>query len=148
MRPQSGGDLYIMSNYTDLRFLVVDDMATMRKVVAGQLRGLGATQISEASDGNIAMQALEKGLAEGKPIQFIVSDWNMPNMSGLDLLMWCRKHAQLASIPFLLVTAESEMSQVSEAISAGVDNYVVKPFSPTSFAEKLNAVYAKRFPKK
>jgi two-component system chemotaxis response regulator CheY len=137
-----------MSIYADLRFLVVDDMATMRKVVAGQLRNLGVTQIVEASDGNVAMQTLERALAEKKPIQFVVSDWNMPNMSGLDLLVYCRKHPDYKAVPFLLVTAETEMSQVSEAITAGVDSYVVKPFSPTSFSEKMTAVYNKRFPKK
>jgi len=137
-----------MATYAELRFLVVDDMATMRKVVAGQIRGLGATQIVEASDGNVAMQILEKTLAEKKPVQFIVSDWNMPNMSGLELLSFCRKHPHYNTVAFLLVTAESEMSQVSEAISAGVDNYVVKPFSPAAFGDKLNAVFNKRFGKK
>ncbi len=135
-------------NLADLKLLVVDDMATMRKVIAQQLRLMGGNQITEASDGNIAIEILEKTLATKQPIQFIVSDWNMPTVSGLDLLIYCRKHAFYKAIPFLLVTAEAEMTQVSEAIAAGVDNYVVKPFAPNSFAEKLTAVYNKRFPKK
>lgn len=137
-----------MSVYADLRFLVVDDMATMRKVVSQQLRSLGATQITEASDGSIAKDILEKAAAINQPIQFIVSDWNMPTFSGLELLKYCRTSEHYKAIPFLLVTAEAEMTQVSEAISSGVDNYVVKPFTPTSFGEKLQAVYNKRFPKK
>lgn len=137
-----------MSVYSELRFLVVDDMATMRKVIGQQLKGLGVTQITEASDGAVAKEALEKSLAANTPIQFIVSDWNMPTVSGLELLKFCRAHASFKGIPFLLVTAEAEMSQVSEAIAAGVDNYVVKPFTPANFTDKLNAVYTKRFGKK
>lgn len=136
-----------MSVYAELRFLVVDDMATMRKVVSQQLKALGVTQISEASDGSIAKEALEKAAATNQPIQFVVSDWNMPNMSGIDLLKYCRSNATYKDVPFLLVTAESEITQVSEAISAGVDSYVVKPFTPASFGEKMQAVYAKRFQK-
>lgn len=137
-----------MSVYSEMRFLVVDDMATMRKVVSQQLKALGVTQITEASDGAVAKTALEKALSSNAPIQFIVSDWNMPTVSGLELLKFCRTHASYKGVPFLLVTAEAEMSQVSEAIAAGVDNYVVKPFTPANFSEKLNAVYLKRFGKK
>jgi two-component system chemotaxis response regulator CheY len=136
-----------MSLYANLSFLVVDDMATMRKVVSHQLRGLGATHITEASDGSIAKQILEKAAATSQPIQFIISDWNMPTVSGLELLKFCRSHPSYKEIAFLLVTAEAEMSQVSEAISTGVDNYVVKPFTPASFSEKLSDVYTKRFKK-
>jgi two-component system chemotaxis response regulator CheY len=131
--------------YGELKFLVVDDMATMRKVVSQQLRGLGVTQITEASDGAIAKETLLKAIEMKQPIQFIVSDWNMPNLSGIELLRFCRTDPNYKDIPFLLVTAESEMGQVSEAISAGVDNYVVKPFTPASFLDKLNAVFKKRF---
>jgi two-component system chemotaxis response regulator CheY len=137
-----------MSNYADLKFLVVDDMATMRKVISQQLRALGVTSITEASDGSVAKDLLEKAVAVNQPFQFIVSDWNMPNVSGIELLKFCRAHATYGAIAFLLVTAEAEMTQVSEAISLGVDNYVVKPFTPASFGEKMGAVYAKRFPKK
>ena len=134
-----------MANYGELKFLVVDDMATMRKVVSQQLKLLGVTQITEASDGSIAKDVLEKALAEKKPIQFVVSDWNMPNMSGLDLLKYCRASAAYKNVAFLLVTAEAEVSQVSEAIGSGVDNYVIKPFTPASFGEKMSSVFNKRF---
>jgi two-component system chemotaxis response regulator CheY len=136
-----------MSVYEGIRFLVVDDMTTMRKVVSQQLKGLGVSIITEASDGNLAKAALEKAENDKLPIQFIVSDWNMPNMSGIELLKYCRSHPTYKDVAFLLVTAEAEMSQVSEAITAGVDNYVVKPFTPASLGEKMTAVYNKRFKK-
>lgn len=136
------------NNYSDIRFLVVDDMATMRKVISQQLKGLGATKIFEASDGSVAKQVLEKAAENQEPAQFIVCDWNMPNFNGLDLLRYCRADQTYKNVAFLLVTAESEMSQVSEAIAAGVDNYVVKPFTPVSLADKISAVYQKRFGKK
>ena len=135
-----------MPAYSELRFLVVDDMATMRKVVSQQLKAQGVTLITEASDGKVAQGILEKMTAENTPIQFIVSDWNMPTMTGIDLLRFCRASPIYKAIPFLLVTAESDVAQVSEAIAAGVDNYVVKPFTPVSFGEKLAAVFKKRFP--
>ncbi len=137
-----------MSLFTGIRFLVVDDMATMRKVISQQLRAIGVTQITEASDGALAKNILEQTSTMGQPIQFIVSDWNMPNMSGLELLQYCRSSPNYNAVAFLLVTAETEMTQVSHAIAAGVDNYVVKPFTPASLADKINAIYTKRFVKK
>jgi two-component system chemotaxis response regulator CheY len=137
-----------MAELAQLRFLVVDDMLTMRKIVSQQLKTLGITQITEANDGTTAWQVLENAVATpDKAPQFIVSDWNMPQMKGIDLLKKCREHANYKDIAFLLVTAEAEAAQVKEAILAGVDNYVVKPFTPASFQEKLNAVFAKRFKK-
>lgn len=134
-----------MPGYADLRFLVVDDMLTMRKIITQQLKLLGATQIVEANDGTVAWDLLDKAAAANQPIQFIVSDWNMPEMKGIDLLRKCRASAAYKDIAFLLVTAEAEAAQVKEAITAGVDNYVVKPFTPQSFQEKLGAVHSKRF---
>jgi two-component system chemotaxis response regulator CheY len=133
-----------MSIYGKLSFLVVDDMSTLRKLVSQQLRALGATQIIEATDGKIAKEILEKKASDGVPIQFIISDWNMPNCTGIELLRFCRSHPLYKDIPFLMVTAETETSQISEANAAGVDSYVVKPFTPSSFTEKLLAVYKKR----
>jgi two-component system chemotaxis response regulator CheY len=126
----------------------VDDMLTMRKIITQQLKTLGATAIQEANDGTVAWELLEKAAAGGQPIQFVVSDWNMPQMKGIDLLRKCRADATYKTVAFLLVTAESEASQVKEAIMAGVDNYVVKPFTPQAFQEKLEAIFAKRFPGK
>lgn len=137
-----------MANYGDLRFLVVDDMLTMRKIVSQQLKTMGVASIAEANDGTTAWEALEKAAAENSPFHFIVSDWNMPQMSGIELLKKCRASTAYKDIAFLLVTAEAEATQVKEALLAGVDNYVVKPFTPQSFQEKMGAVFNKRFAKK
>lgn len=134
-----------MAAYSDLRFLVVDDMLTMRKIVSQQLKTLGVTQITEANDGTVAWEILEKAAAASQPIHFIVSDWNMPEMKGIDLLRKCRASSAYKDVAFLLVTAEAEAAQVKEAITAGVDNYVVKPFTPQAFQEKLGSVFTKRF---
>lgn len=131
----------------ELRFLVVDDMLTMRKIVSQTLRGLGVTRIQEANDGSTAWELLEKAVGSADVPNFIVSDWNMPQLKGIDLLRKCRAHAAYKDIAFLLVTAEAEAAQVKDAIMAGVDNYVVKPFTPAALQEKLNSVLAKRFPK-
>ncbi|HAR42407.1 MAG TPA: response regulator [Bdellovibrionales bacterium] len=133
-----------MSIYADLRVLVVDDMLTMRKIIGQQLKTLGATNILEANDGTTAWEVLERE-STVKPIQFIISDWNMPQMKGIDLLKKCRAHPVYKDVAFLMVTAEAEVTQVKEAVGAGVDNYVVKPFTPAAFEEKMKAVYTKRF---
>lgn len=122
--------------------LVVDDMLTMRKIVTKCLRDLGFTDITEAADGVLAWAEVEKARAAGTPIQLIISDWNMPNMTGIDFLRKVRADASLKGLPFLLLTAESEKTQVIEAIQAGVSGYVVKPFTPANLAEKLKAAYA------
>lgn len=129
---------------SQLRFLVVDDMSTMRKIVSSQLKGLGATQITEADDGATAWDMIEKG-GPNKIFDFIVSDWNMPKLQGIEFLKKCRANPVYKDIAFLLVTAEAEATQVKEAVMAGVDNYVVKPFTPAAFGEKINAVLKKRF---
>jgi two-component system chemotaxis response regulator CheY len=122
------------------RILVVDDMMTMRKIVAKNLKEIGFSDIQDASDGNLAWDILSKSTP---PIQLIVSDWNMPNCSGLDLLKKCRADANYAKIPFILVTAEAEASQVKEAVLAGVTNYVVKPFTAEILKQKLEAAHKK-----
>jgi two-component system chemotaxis response regulator CheY len=136
-----------MSEYASIQFLVVDDMATMRKVIGKELRNLGATQVVEAIDGSNAKTLLEEAATKNQPFQFIISDWNMPNLSGLELLRFCRSHPVYKNIAFLLVTAEAEVTQVSEAITSGVDSYVVKPFTPAALAEKVGGVFKKRFAK-
>ncbi len=137
-----------MSAYADLRFLVVDDMLTMRKIITQQLKALGATSIAEANDGTVAWEMMEKATQAAQPYNVVVSDWNMPQMKGIDLLRKCRADNTYKNVAFLLVTAESEATQVKEAITSGVDNYVVKPFTPQAFQEKLQAIFAKRFPGK
>jgi two-component system, chemotaxis family, chemotaxis protein CheY len=121
---------------TSIKVLVVDDFATMRRIVKGVLRQLGFSNIIEAEDGSVALTELKK-----EKIGLIVSDWNMPNMTGLDLLKAVRGDGELKSIPFIMVTAEGQKENVIEAVKAGVSNYVVKPFTPETFGEKLQKVF-------
>ncbi|MDD5206883.1 MAG: chemotaxis response regulator CheY [Desulfobacterales bacterium] len=125
-----------MSIDTSMKVLVVDDFATMRRIVKGVLKQLGFSNIIEAEDGNTALGELKK-----EKIGLIVSDWNMPNMSGLDLLKAVRGDASLKAIPFIMVTAEGQKENVIEAVKAGVSNYIVKPFTPETFGEKLQKVF-------
>lgn len=127
------------------RLLIVDDMNTMRKIVSKNCRELGFLDITEAADGNLAWQAI---ISAQPPFDIIISDWNMPNCTGLELLKRVRADEKYAKLPFLLVTAESEQSQIIEAIKAGVSTYIVKPFSPGTLQEKMEAVYKKIVEKK
>lgn len=122
---------------TSMKVLVVDDFATMRRIVKGVLRQLGFSNVIEAEDGSVALNELRK-----EKIGLIVSDWNMPNMTGLDLLKAVRGDGELKRIPFIMVTAEGQKENVIEAVKAGVSNYVVKPFTPETFGEKLQKVFA------
>jgi two-component system chemotaxis response regulator CheY len=124
------------------RVLVVDDMMTMRKLVTKALKEFGLTDVVEATDGAKAWEALT---GSPTPVGLIVSDWNMPNSTGMDLLKRVRSESRFKDLPFLLVTAEAEKTQVAEAIQAGVSGYVVKPFTPPSLKEKLEAVHKKHF---
>jgi two-component system chemotaxis response regulator CheY len=120
---------------TSIKVLVVDDFATMRRIVKGVLKQLGFGNIIEAEDGAAALSELKKD-----KFGLVVSDWNMPNMTGLDLLKAVRGDAGLKGIPFIMVTAEGQKENVIEAVKAGVSNYVVKPFTPETFGEKLHKV--------
>ena len=122
---------------TSINVLVVDDFATMRRIVKGVLKQLGFTSIIEAEDGDLALKELKK-----EEVGLIVSDWNMPNMSGLDLLKAVRGDEKLKGIPFIMVTAEGQKENVVEAVKAGVSNYIIKPFTPETFNEKLAKVLA------
>lgn len=120
--------------------LVVDDMSTMRKIVSKILKDLGFTNITEAADGIQAWEAISKAPA---PIGLIISDWNMPNCTGLELLKKVRTDKTFSKTPFILVTAEAEQHQVAEAVKSGVDQYVVKPFSKDALQAKLEMVHKK-----
>ncbi len=122
---------------TSIKVLVVDDFATMRRIVKGVLKQLGFNNIIEAEDGTTAMDVLKK-----EKIGLVVSDWNMPKMTGLDLLKAIRADEDLKSTPFIMVTAEGQKENVIEAVKAGVNNYIVKPFTPETFSEKLEKVFA------
>ena len=118
-----------------INVLVVDDFATMRRIVKGVLKELGFKNIVEADDGSSALQELKKD-----DFGLIVSDWNMPKMTGLDLLKAVRADDKYKNIPFIMVTAEGQKDNVVKAIKAGVSNYVVKPFTPDTLKEKLEKV--------
>lgn len=120
--------------------LVVDDMLTMRKLVKKALKELKFTSFTEAEDGQKAWDALG---AANPPIGLIVSDWNMPNCTGIDFLKRVRADARFKALPFLMVTAEAEKTQVAEAIKAGVSNYIVKPFTPQTLGVKIEQIYKK-----
>lgn len=122
------------------KILVVDDMSTMRKIVGKILKDIGFTDITEAADGIQAWNAVST-----TPLAFglIISDWNMPNCSGIDLLKRLRSDQRYKKTPFILVTAESEGHQVAEALKSGVDQYVVKPFNKESLVSKLELVHKK-----
>lgn len=122
------------------RILVVDDMVTMRKIVSKTLRQLGFTDITEAADGNRAWEQLTSA---DPPIDVIVSDWNMPNCSGLELLKKVRGDSRFQDIPFLMVTAEAESAQIIKAMNAKVSNYVVKPFTQQVLQQKLEDTHKK-----
>lgn len=124
----------------DTHVLVVDDMMTMRKLVTKTCKELGFTKITDAADGALAWAAIQQA---DPPIGLIISDWNMPNTSGLDLLKRVRADSRFGKIPFIMVTAEAEQHQIMEAVKSGVSNYVIKPFTAEVLKEKLEAVHKK-----
>ena len=122
----------------DTKILVIDDFSTMRKIIKKTLGELGYSRIEEADDGATAWPLIEAAHQSGQPFGFIISDWNMPGMTGLDLLKNVRAgQDDLKKTPFLMVTAEAEQSNVVVAVKAGVSNYIIKPFSPETLKEKI-----------
>lgn len=122
------------------RILILDDMMTMRKVVGKTLKDLGFTDVQEGADGKIGWDLLS---AAQPPIQLVISDWNMPNCTGLELLKKVRGDERFAKLPFILLTAEAEAHQVKEALIQGVTNYVIKPFTGEILRQKLEQAYKK-----
>ena len=125
----------------NMPILIVDDFSTMRRIVKTCLRQIGFENVTEAEDGAVALQKLKSASA---PFQLIISDWNMPNMMGIDLLKAVRADETLKTTPFVMVTAEAQQENVIEAARAGVSNYIVKPFTADALQSKLEAVFAKR----
>ncbi len=121
-----------------MRFLVVDDFSTMRRIVRNLLKELGYTNVDEAEDGVVALQKLNSA-----PFDFVVTDWNMPNMDGLTLLQTIRATAGLKHLPVLMVTAEAKKENIIAAAQAGASGYVVKPFTAGTLAEKLEKIFEK-----
>jgi len=119
----------------NLKFLVVDDFSTMRRIVKNLLNDLGYANVVEADDGKTALPLLQAG-----GIDFLVTDWNMPGMPGLDLLKAVRADPKLAKMPVLMLTAEAKREQIIEAAQAGVNGYVIKPFTATTLKEKIDKI--------
>ncbi len=120
----------------NLSILVVDDFATMRRIVRSLLAELGYTKVMEAEDGLQALSVLRT-----QPIDFVISDWNMPRMQGIDMLRAIRADQALAHIPVLMVTAEAKREQIVAAVQAGVNGYVVKPFTAVTLKEKMSRIF-------
>ncbi|HUN75094.1 MAG TPA: chemotaxis response regulator CheY [Steroidobacteraceae bacterium] len=118
-----------------LKFLVVDDFSTMRRIVKNLLNDLGYQNVVEADDGNTALPILQQG-----DIDCLITDWNMPGMHGLELLKAVRSDAKLAKLPVLMLTAEAKREQIVEAAQAGVSGYVIKPFTAEILKEKLEKI--------
>ena len=125
----------------DAKILVIDDMSTMRKIVRKMLNKMGYSNIEEADDGDPAWKMINEASDAGQPFDFIVSDWNMPVLTGLDLLKNIRSSEKFKKLPFLMVTAEAEQANVVIAVKAGVSNFVVKPFSIQTLKEKIDKIF-------
>lgn len=121
----------------NMKFLVVDDFSTMRRIVRNLLKELGFTNVAEAEDGVQGLTMLQEG-----GYDFVVSDWNMPNMTGIDMLRAIRADPKLKHLPVLMVTAEAKRENIIEAAQAGASGYVVKPFTAGTLDEKLKKIFA------
>ncbi len=135
-----------MEDLKKFSFLIVDDMSTMRKIVKKLLRDLGADKFVEAVDGKDALKKIVENKGGPNEISFIISDWSMPNATGLDLLKTIRGSENFKEMPFVMVTAEQDVAQIQEAIASDVDGYVIKPFDQISFKKRLSLAMKKRFP--
>ncbi len=122
-----------------LKVLVVDDMSTMRRIIKNVLKQIGYTDLHEAEDGAVGLKKLREG-----GFGLVVSDWNMPVMSGIELLRAIRADSDIKHLPVLMVTAEAQKDNIIEAVQAGVNNYVVKPFTADALLEKLQKIFAKK----
>jgi two-component system chemotaxis response regulator CheY len=123
----------------NLNFLVVDDFSTMRRIIKNLLHDLGYANVTEADDGNTALPLLKQG-----NFDFLITDWNMPGMAGLDLLKNVRADSRLGKMPVLMLTAEAKREQIVEAVQAGVSGYVIKPFTAATLKEKIDKILAAR----
>ena len=120
----------------NMRVLIVDDFSTMRRIVRNILRQIGLANVVEADDGTTAWEILNR-----EKIDFVVSDWNMPKMPGIDLLRKVRSSEQFANLPFLMVTAEAQQENIIEAVQAKVSNYIVKPFTADTLKQKIDKIF-------
>ncbi|MFT5534393.1 MAG: two-component system chemotaxis response regulator CheY [Burkholderiaceae bacterium] len=128
----------------ELNFLVVDDFSTMRRIIANLLKDVGHTKIQEAEEGAAGLRLLQSSQMHGIPIDFVITDWNMPVMDGLELLKQIRLDPALSHLPVLMVTAEAKKENIIAAAQAGADGYIVKPFTAATLKEKLDKIMAKK----
>ncbi len=120
----------------NMKILVVDDFSTMRRIVKNLLADLGYSNVTEADDGKTAWPVLQAG-----NFDFVVTDWNMPGMTGIDLLRHIRGDARIGKTPVLMVTAEAQREQIVEAAQAGVSGYIIKPFTAVTLKEKIDKIF-------
>lgn len=121
---------------TNMKILIVDDFATMRRIVKNILVQLGFKHFLEAEDGSLAWDVLQK-----EQIDFVISDWNMPTMTGIELLKKVRADERFKDLPFMMVTAEAQKENIVEAVKERVSNYIVKPFTPETMSEKIQKIF-------
>lgn len=125
------------------KFLIVDDYRSMRKIIKNTLSEIGYNNTIEASDGLHAYEKLVEATTRRAPIEFIICDWNMPKMLGIDFLKKCKSEKIYADIPFIFVTAENDQQKIVEAVKAGVTDFVIKPFSPAILKSKFESYFKK-----
>ena len=128
----------------ETKFLITEDLHTIRTLIKEFLKRLGYDQMAEADNGLMAWNKLEEAHAAGEPFQFMISDWNMPEMTGLELLKKCRGDDRFKDLPILMVTIESEKAYVLKAVTMGVDDFVVKPFSEKTLESKIANIFQRR----
>ena len=121
---------------TNMKILVVDDFQTMRRIIRNYLRQLGFNNVEEAEDGDVALEKLKES-----EFDFVITDWNMPKMTGIDLLKKIRAENNFKNIPVLIITAEAEKENVVQAAQAGVNDYIVKPFTPEVLQTKIEKIF-------
>jgi two-component system chemotaxis response regulator CheY len=126
-------------DFSNCAVLVVDDFSTMRRIVSNLLREAGFGRVAEAEDGVEAFRKLEN-----ESFQFVVSDWNMPNMTGIELLKAVRNSPSMKNLPFLLITAEARKENIVEAAQSGADGYIVKPFTGAVLSQKIEAIFKRK----
>ncbi len=122
---------------TNMKILVVDDFQTMRRIIRNYLRQLGFNNVEEAEDGDVALEKLIE-----TQFDFVITDWNMPKMTGIDLLKKIRAENNFKNIPVLIITAEAEKENVVQAAQAGVNDYIVKPFTPEVLQSKIEKIFS------
>jgi two-component system chemotaxis response regulator CheY len=129
---------------SETKFLIVDDFKVMRTFIRNSLNTLGFYNVIDASDGKQAVLAIETSLNEGKPFDFIISDWNMPNMDGHELLQQVRSNKKTKDLPFLMISAEADRDKLAEVAKSGASDYIVKPFTMNDFTKSLVTIYTRK----